>query len=178
MKGQRTQAQIAFNNRPTRYRVDTSATQVLLARQETPDDVQCAWTDSPTTGINNSIIQQSEQDRNIATLRPMNGIDTTESAAAEGSPAMMQHAKARSQLEATRKVAPQLGVIRTTQRRAHTAETAFAETVEAARSTQTSHNRSSRRSTAPTSYSESQAHDINKDTDMTETGTTPTPEEL
>ena len=147
---------------------------------------------SATTGINNSIIQQSEQDRNIDTLRPMNGIDTTKSAAAEGSPAMMQHAKAISQLEATRKVAPQLGVPRTTQRRArkvskryiyfntipHTAETAFAETVEAARSTQTSHNRSSRRSTAPTSYSESQAHDINKDTDMTETGTTPAPEEL
>ena len=187
---QRMQAQVAFNNRPARYRVDTSHMLPSLATDTTPCTTQNSNRRSTTItfpddgpiqqpfgDMNNSITQSSSSE---AATRTSPNKDLADSASAQGRQASTKRAKSASTGSSSQTTAAK-------KRRAgyhyvddkdapRTEEMAFAEAIEAAKSPTTPHERSTRRTATP--ITSSQPSDTCEDTEMTDTTAIPPEDEL
>lgn len=178
---QRSQAQVAFSNRPTRYRVEPSETPSSSAKQTPLNAIQYSVISPSITSLDDGATQHTTMPDFGEHVEPeiRNNGGATESAPAHGpqtDPKRTQSATTSTDQTTARKRAR-----KTSQRYIyadkppHTEETAFAEAIEAAKSTFTSHERSRRRGTVPAMYS--QPSERSEDTEMTEATTIPVEKE-
>ena len=185
---QRTQAQVAFNNRPTRYRVDTPVIRLPLASNIVPNATQQLDTSPPTEASQERPRQSHQRKRRTSTtttltLNPLAADHTTGIAVNlpltqilnSTSSAQMRIAPSSSDLRGRHKRARTLSQRYTyTDTVPNTAETTFAKTIEAARMGEALGVRRTRRGAASTMGS--QSSDACEDSDTP--STTPTPMEV
>ena len=175
---QRTQAQVAFNNRPTRYRVDMPATGLPPVQDTGPRVSPHLDNSSTTMPPEGRPTQLSQRNRRVVTAESLshNAIMTanTTSEATDRPPTQghIDTAQPRPVPRISHKRArttPQRYIY--TKLTPSTEETTFAETVEAAKTDAIWHERRTRRSTASAMCS--QSSDTRKDLETTSITTTP-----
>ena len=185
---QRTQAQMAFDNRPTRYRVNTPVTRLPLARNVVPNAMQQLNISPPTEAPQEGPTQLRQRKRRTSTtttltLNPLAADNTTSEVVNlpstqrlnSTSSAQMEIVPSPSGSRGRHKRARTLSQRYTyTDAAPNTAETTFAKTIEAARMGEALGARRTKRGAASTMASQSSEACEDSDT----TSTTPTPMEV